>query len=360
MQRQVFVKTSKKSNISDSYDELHLESEVSFATLFQTETERTWMRIVGAIDVGSNAIRLAIGSVSPHGDIKILKKVREPVRLGQDVFSKGFISEKTIEKAIEAFQRFRSLLKENDVQRFKAVATSAAREAKNGNEFVKAVYQKTGLKIDIIDGKREGELIYSAVDHHVNLSNKNALLVDIGGGSVELTVARMGKLKATQTFPLGTVRLLSMIEEQNLKEKQLLPLIRGLFEPAKDFLAEALKAGPFDVCVGTGGNFECLGKLRVAILDRTSIYSMTHTELQDLVTHLSDMSVKERIQFLRLKPDRADVVVPAAMVASEVMRLGKIEMLSVPFVGLRDGILAEVASELEKKNGASSSRGWVP
>ena len=299
---------------------------------------------LAAIDVGSNAIRLVIGELDRHGDIRILKKVREPVRLGKDVFAGGEISAKTREKALESFKKFRELMREHGVDRAKAVATSALREARDRESFIQEIKRSTGINIEIIDGLEEGRLIFSAVSDRVDLDEKVSLLIDIGGGSIELTVADHGKPVSTQTFKLGTVRLLQILEERGLKEKNLRGVISELCAPARTFLAGHRKRLHFDQAIGTGGNFECLGKLRVALLQRNSIFSMNRAELEQVVKHLESMSVKERIQFLRLRPDRADVVVPAALVTLAVMEAADVDVLQVPYVGLRDGILSELSA----------------
>ena len=301
------------------------------------------METIAAIDIGSNAIRLVIGRVDEHGDLKILKKLREPVRLGKDAFKEGALSVKTVAKAMQAFKKFSALLKAEGVSRYRAVGTAALREAKNREIFVQQARTASGLRIEVIDGAEEARLIYSAVSHRVNLLDKTALLIDIGGGSIELTLSAAGAIRATQTFKLGAVRLLQLMEDRRWKERQLREHLGRAMSDVEAFLAEALRDEELDLCIGTGGNFECLGKLRVALLHRNSIFSMTRDELGQLVEHLLGMSVKERIQFLRLRPDRADVVVPAAMVTQEAMRMARAEILFIPYVGLRDGIMAEIA-----------------
>lgn len=302
------------------------------------------MQKLGAIDIGSNAIRLVIGEIDDHGDIRIVKKMREAVRLGADVFKGGEVSPKTREKAIETFIKFRDLLKSHGVQKSKAIATSALREANDRDSFIREVEAKSGIQINVIDGIEEGRLIFSAVAHRMDLDDNVALLIDIGGGSVELSVSDHGHVRSSQTFKLGTVRLLQMLEEKNLKEKHLSFLIETQFAAVQEFLDKELKGLHVDFAVGTGGNFECLGKLRVALLHKNSIYSMTREELSQLVEHLQTMSVKERIQFLRLRADRADVVVPAALVTQAVMKAAGTDVLMVPYVGLRDGILADLGA----------------
>jgi exopolyphosphatase/guanosine-5'-triphosphate,3'-diphosphate pyrophosphatase len=303
------------------------------------------MERLAAVDIGSNAIRLVIGQIDKHGDISVVKKFREPVRLGQDVFSSGEISGKTREKALAAFVRFRDRIKEGQIKHVKAVATSALREAKNRDEFVAEVKAASGIEIDVIDGVEEGRLVYSAVAHRVNLNDKVALLIDIGGGSVELTVVDHGARKATQSFKLGTVRILQLIEQRGIKETNLQPLIEELMAPAREFIAKQIEKWHIDVAIGTGGNFETLGKLRVALLHKNSIFSMSPDEVGELTAHLETMTVKERIQFLRLRPDRADVIIPAAHLTQAIMKAAQTDVLVIPYVGLRDGILTEMGAK---------------
>lgn len=299
-----------------------------------------------AIDVGSNAIRLVIGERDLHGDMKVLKKVREPVRLGKDVFASGLISDKARQKMIGAFSRFNEMIKTQGVQHARAVATSALREAQNAETIIQEVRRATGVTIDVIDGIEEGRLIFSAVAHRVDLHEKISLLIDIGGGSVELTIADHGRPLGSQTFKLGTVRLLQLLEERNLKERHLRSVIGDTLQPVEKFIRGTLKGRQIDHAVGTGGNFECLGKLRVALLQKSSIFSMTRLELGELVRHLESMTVKERVQFLRLRPDRADVIIPAALVTDAILTLAEVDVLTIPYVGLRDGILTDLAQKV--------------
>jgi exopolyphosphatase/guanosine-5'-triphosphate,3'-diphosphate pyrophosphatase len=297
-----------------------------------------------AIDVGSNAIRLVIGEQDSHGDVKVLKKLREPVRLGKDVFANGSISEKSREQIVRSFLKFREMIEAYEVNLTRAVATSAVRECRDNDLLVEQIRRSTNIQIEVIDGLEEGNLIFSAVSHRVDLHEKVSLLIDIGGGSVELTIADHGKPIACQSFRLGTVRLLQRLQDRGLKEKHLRSLIEEDMGAVRDFLRFSLKGLHIDQAIGTGGNFECLGKLRVALLQRSSIFSMTRDELGRLVEHLESMTMKERIQFLRLRPDRADVVIPAALVSKAVMDCGEIDLLNIPYVGLRDGILNDLAT----------------
>lgn len=297
---------------------------------------------LAAIDVGSNAIRLVIGEIDQNGEIKVLKKFRESVRLGKDTFSGGIITKKSIERTVETFIKFRRFIKEHDVLQIRAVGTSALREARNRDILIAEVQKISGIQLKVIDGLEEGQLIFSAVSQRVDLVGAKSVLIDIGGGSVEVSIADGKKITASRSFPLGTVRLLEALEAKGLKEKHLPNLIESSMRPVRSYLKENLKAQSVDFAIGTGGNFECLGKLRVALLSKTSIYSMSFDELHELTEHLASMTVKERIQFLRLKNDRADVIVPAALVTLAIMESIPTDTLNVPFVGLRDGLLASM------------------
>ncbi len=304
------------------------------------------MQTIAAIDIGSNAIRLVVAKVNAQSEIRLIKKFREPVRLGEDVFSQGAISAKTVEKAVRAFQNFRQFMKDQNVAYAKAVATSAVREATNRDEFVKKIKDTTGIQIEIIDGREEARLIYSAVASKVDLQMQNSVLIDIGGGSVELTVTDHQTIVASESFRLGTVRLLNLLKERKLKEKQIKSVFLEHFPPIQKFLEIHTKDCKITSAIGTGGNFECLGKLRVALLNKTSVHSMTFMELHQIYEHLLSMSVRERIKFLRLRPDRADVIVPAALLAQEIMAATPVHTLMVPYVGLRDGILTELSHQI--------------
>lgn len=304
------------------------------------------MSQIAAIDIGSNALRLVIGSFDSHRDIHISKKFREPVRLGQDVFADGIISKKTTQAAIESFIHFKRIIEQNNVTHMRAIATSALREAKNRKEFIDEVEKKAGILIKCIDGEEEARLIYRAIDQKLKLRDRNAVIIDIGGGSVEVIISIDGKVRGMQSFKIGTVRLLQMMQERQIKEKDIQILLNEKLIEVRKFVNDTVKNRKIDLCVGTGGNFECLGKLRVALLNKTSIYSMSSHELEELQIHLMGMTIKERIQFLRIKSDRADVIVPASLLGLMIMNFTGCELLSVPFVGLRDGVLLELIESL--------------
>src|ERR1051326_3152484 len=172
------------------------------------------MPTIASIDVGSNAIRLAVANVDSNGEYRTVYNERAPVRLGQDVFTKGLISTHTIDRMLEAFGEFRKKLDDHAVTHVKAVATSALREATNRDLALKAVQKATGIEVAVIGGEEEARLIHLAAKTAVNLKNKVALLVDIGGGSVEVVLADDSAVLCTESYAMGSVRLLKILDER--------------------------------------------------------------------------------------------------------------------------------------------------
>ena len=212
---------------------------------------------LAAIDIGSNAIRMVVAEHSPQGLI-LLKKFRFPIRLGADVFEKGQISAKNLKLSARTFKKFKELTVKYKVTKLQAVGTSALREAKNQKAFVELIRRKSNIRIDVIDGVEEARLIHLAVKREVNLENAQALLIDIGGGSVELTFSDDSLMTATQSFPFGTVRTLDLMKRKKLNEAQLSTVMGEYMEPLSHFLHSQTPGHSLDFAVGTGGNLETL------------------------------------------------------------------------------------------------------
>lgn len=300
--------------------------------------------MISAIDIGSNAIRMIIGHVQ-NGNIHVFKKFRAPVRLGADVFKDGYVSASTLKKAEEAFSNFSDLNHKYKVKACRAVATSACREAKNKQEFVNQIFEKTKIRVEVIDGKTEAELIFKAVQGEVNLNGKNLILIDIGGGSVEVTHCKNNILISSQSFPLGTVRLLDELRRKKMNESQLKIILGDHLSPLHNFIEKNIAHEKFDFAIGTGGNIECMARLKLELLKKTPNTYCTLNELMQISDRLTAITVKDRIEKLHLREDRADVIVPATLVAKIIMRQTCAHKLLIPCVGLRDGILRSMASK---------------
>jgi len=299
-----------------------------------------------SIDVGSNAMRLAIGFLDHNKKLHLVEDMREPVRLGQDVFTLGIISKETTQKAVEAFLRFKDLTHQHQVVITRAVATSAVREAKNREEFVARILETTGIELRPITGEEEALLVYLAVSKKIPLENKTAMLIDIGGGSVELTLAREAKILATDSFKMGAVRLLQVLEQKKVGEKRFNQMVQEYVESASKRFDQKLAGQRINICVGTGGNLDALLALKSQILHKSGSLFVTLPELHSILHRIQGLTYHDRVTRLGLRPDRADVILPAATVLQKVMEVGKISRIYIPNVGVKEGLLIEMVTEL--------------
>lgn len=305
---------------------------------------------IAAVDVGSNAMRMAIGEVDERWQVQVIENVRLPVRLGGDVFGTGVLQSRTIRQTEEAFLRFKHLAETHGVQRLRAVATSAAREAANGSLLIDRVRRTSGIELEIISGEEEARLIHRAVIHALGSKKKRTLLlIDIGGGSVEVTVSNGQSILSTESYNIGTVRLLEKLDDVKKSRQSFGKLVREYAEAARYRIERDLGDEKIQVCAGTGGNVEEIGHLRQKLFKGESDRLITLPELEKLIERLGAMSVAERIHKLDLRPDRADVILPAAIVLHMVAKEAGIKQIVIPNVGLKDGILLDLADELAKK-----------
>ncbi|HSL45371.1 MAG TPA: Ppx/GppA phosphatase family protein [Anaerolineales bacterium] len=303
---------------------------------------------ISAIDVGSNAMRMAIGEVDETWRVKTIENIRLPVRLGQDVFSKGYVEEKTIQQTEEAFLRFKQMAENFNIRHLRAVATSAAREATNSDLLLDRVYRTSGIEIEIISGEEEARLIHLAVAHELDLTNKRTLLIDIGGGSVEVTISTGRNIIFTDSYNMGTVRLLEKLNGNNKTKYLFGNLVREYTEAARYRLERDLGDEKVQLCVGTGGNVEEIGRLRQKMLKADSEHFVTLEELKELIEQLDVMTYEERMNKLKLRADRADVILPAAIVLHLIAREAGVKQIAIPKVGLKDGILLDISEDLSK------------
>ncbi len=296
----------------------------------------------GAIDLGSNALRLAVGRFSSDGTYEILATHREAVRLGQDVFRTRRITPARMDQGVAGFLAFEKILRKHKVKTVRAVATSAMRDATNGATFIERVARATGIRIEIISGDEEARLIQQAVSSVMNINAGTKLLVDIGGGSVELSLLHRGKVLFADSVPMGTVRLLEMLRGRKQPERMLKRLIRQYGQGIRRQLKRRIGSAKVGCAIGTGGNVETLGDLRKHLLGEPSGALIRRSELRQIMDEMQSMSVSERIEHLHLRPDRADVIVPATALLLGILQEAGTPLLKIPGVGLREGILIDM------------------
>jgi exopolyphosphatase/guanosine-5'-triphosphate,3'-diphosphate pyrophosphatase len=297
---------------------------------------------LAAIDVGSNAMRLAIGKTRKNGKVKVIETAREPVRLGWDAFSQGRFSPEIVDRTVEAFRRFSESIRKSGVQQTAAVATSAVREAQNGLELTHRVRQETGIDVSVITGVEEARLVHLAVSKKLDISKGDALLVDIGGGSVELAITSGGLLVESRSYDLGTVRMLHVLSGED-GAGRFAGLVEEVASEARDWISGVLGHHLIGVFIGTGGNVETIGDLsgrRAGKLATSYAYlgDIDRTRLE-----LEALGFEGRRRELGLKQDRADVIYPATVVIQSLMNVVWAATLTIPRVGLREGVLVDLS-----------------
>jgi exopolyphosphatase / guanosine-5'-triphosphate,3'-diphosphate pyrophosphatase len=307
------------------------------------------MPTLAAIDIGSNALRLMIAGAERQGQLTMRTTTREPVRLGQDVFSSGVIGEANQQRLVAAMRRFAEEIDRANVRWTRAVATSAMREARNASTCVEQVSQETGIRIDVIGTEEEARLIHLAVASRLDLGKRLALLIDIGGGSTEITLSEDGNILSTASYSMGAVRLLQLMEGRSKGDRN--QLVREYVDAMQRRIKKDIGDREIDLLAGTGGNIESLGDLSKELLGRTRDDALSVDDLEELVKELQNLSVDERISRFRLRPDRADVIVPAAIVLQRIAKIAGVKELHIPRVGLKDGVLFDMAEELFGEGG---------
>lgn len=284
---------------------------------------------LAGIDIGSNAIRLLVANVIT--DTKIdqpsFKKsalVRVPIRLGEDSFIKGKISDENKNRMIKAMKAFKLLMDVHGVKKYYACATSAMRDASNGKDIVEQISKEAAININIINGKKEAAIIFSTDLSAIIENDKSYLYIDVGGGSTEITIFSNGKIINSKSFKIGTVRLLN-------KQKSFKPI----WDDMECWILENTKLLKKPILIGSGGNinklFKLSGKLPGKPLSYIYIKSQYH--------FLKKMTYSERIRELDLNPDRADVIIPATKIYLNAMKWSGGKKIYVPKIGLADGIV---------------------
>lgn len=300
---------------------------------------------LAAIDIGSNAIRFGAGTVNAHGKLTMLATAREPIRLGADVFRDGRISPRLRKQTVEALKQFKKLAHEHEVSTIRAVATSAFRDAENQEAVVQEIEESTQIRVEVIDGSEEAQLIQRAVRHSVPLTREVALLIDIGGGSVEISVVVEGVVVFSDSVRAGAVRLLQFLNEKKPSLRVFERFVSQYTYGVTKQVERELKLQPITLCVGTGGNIEALGELAVSTLGARSRERLSLQHLSKLIDMLSGMSTAERIEQFALRPDRADVIVPAAVVLHQVAKSSGASSITIPRVGVREGVILSMETE---------------
>jgi exopolyphosphatase/guanosine-5'-triphosphate,3'-diphosphate pyrophosphatase len=280
-----------------------------------------------AIDVGSNAVRLLLSRVDYGGVEPIYEKitlVRMPIRLGEDAFVHNNISQEKVSRLVSTMIAFKHLMDAYEPIDFMACATSAMREADNSDEIVSIIKKKSGIDLKVISGRKEAKIIYSnRIEKIVGSSDSTYLHIDVGGGSTEVILFKGDEVFAYRSFNIGTIRILEGI------------VTKEDWNEMKQWVKKITRKHKPDNAIGSGGNINKLFRMS----GRKDGTLLQDTDIRSLNTYLKGFTLEQRITKLGLRPDRADVIVPASKIYYSVMKWGNVTHMHVPQLGLAEGII---------------------
>lgn len=292
--------------------------------------------LLSAIDIGSNAVRLFFSNVFEKDGQIIVEKaslMRIPIRLGEDVFVKNKISEKKIQNLIKTMQAFKLLIEVNNPDAYRAYATSAMREARNSKDVIDRIAKISKIKIEIIDGVQEAQIVGAIQNLDMVSEYKYSLFIDVGGGSTELSLMSKKGVVESTSFKIGTVRMLN----EKVKKSE--------WSDMKNWLLQYKNEFKDILCVGAGGNINKIAKLFGRVPEKT----LPFNNLEYALSHLKRFTLQERIELMGLRPDRADVIIPAAEIFYFIMKTMDAGLLLVPKIGLSDGMVSLLYREIKDK-----------
>ncbi len=312
---------------------------------------------VAAIDVGSNAIRYIVAAVSDSGAYVVLESERLAVRLGRDVFTRERrLTEPTMRAGVLALTQIRRRIDDLGIAHYRAAATSAVRESRNGGEFVERIRRESGIHLETISGSEEARLVWIAVKERLDLGDQRWLTMDLGGGSVEISVVSAQGIHWSESHTLGSVRLLQALEEDRVgvdrtDYAELLARYAHVLK-APHAISEWKPSGT----IATGGNIESLAWLAGAKPDAKGVSRLAVADLRKIIGQLGALSYDERVERLGLRVDRADVILPAAVVYDRIAELASADEIIVPVVGVKEGLVLDLADELRNFSAHSDRR----
>jgi exopolyphosphatase/guanosine-5'-triphosphate,3'-diphosphate pyrophosphatase len=313
---------------------------------------------LAAIDIGTNSIRLIVAEVEPDGRYRVLDEEREMTRLGHSLFTRGRLASEPMERSLAALTKLKVIADGFMVAELRAVATSAVREASNGRAFCQEVRRRCGLRVEIISGEEEAQFALRSAMRHFDLAGRSVAIVDIGGGSMEVTLTAGGVVDEVLTLPLGAVRLTERYDTAGgLSPKRWRKLRRGIDR----VLDETLRKPPFhpEIMIGSGGTFTNLGEM--AQLEREGTaraiqgYAISRGEVVHLLQRLRATPLAERREIPGLNPNRADIIVAGAAAVARLAKRLDTQQILVNTGGLRDGLLLTMIADRRPKGGGESA-----
>lgn len=306
---------------------------------------------IGVVDMGSNAIRiLAAEFIAPHTWTTLVSD-RVPIRLGSSVFETGEIDEESVEAAVTVMERFRDVLDQFDIRHYRAVATSAVRESDNRRQLVALVRKRTGLKLEVISGAEEARLVYWAAKSRLSLGDEPWILADLGGGSLEIALVDGNGIRTIESLGIGSVRLLAEFEgEGKASGPERVRILLDEYVAGLRFgdLEDDIEVKGY---IATGGNMDELARLAGADPDENGVSVVPLEALEEIIEKLAGLTVEERIEQFELAENRADVILPAAMVYARLAKRFGQSRIHVPHAGVKEGVMIDLVEDLTARAG---------
>ena len=304
---------------------------------------------LGAIDVGTNTIRLIVAEVQGDGTYRILDEDREMVRLGEKLDRTGRLSDQAIERALAAIGKMKAIADGFEVTELRAIATSAVREATNGLAFRREVMRRHKVQIEVISGEEEAELAFRSAARHFNLEGRSTAVVDIGGGSVEVILSAGTAIDQVHSLPLGAVRVTErLVRSDPLKQKHWKAMRKEIDRRIRETISRPSHRA--EIMVGSGGSFTALAHMakwqREGRHGSVQGYVLTPAEVIHLLDRLREAPIEVRRQIPGLSPDRADIIVAGATVIARLAKRLDTQQIMVNEGGIRDGLLLTMITEL--------------
>jgi exopolyphosphatase/guanosine-5'-triphosphate,3'-diphosphate pyrophosphatase len=307
---------------------------------------------LGAIDIGSNSVRLLVAEALRGSNYRILDEEREPTRLGRSVSSKGQLDDESMERTISALRTFKQIAAGYQVTTLRTIATCAVRESRNGPEFCRRVREQVGLDVEVISGEREARLAFASVQHAFDLASKNVIVADIGGGSTELVFATGNLIESIFSTPLGAVRLTEQFGiGDGVEEPDFARGLARLEEEVNTCLKKRTTRPLFapHFLVGCGGTFTTLAELMMAAKREVDIpvagYRVSQAEIRHLLDRLAKMPLRGRRNMPGMTPDRADIIVAGLTIIDALLKRFRVNTVVVHTRGVRDGLVREMIEE---------------
>jgi len=302
------------------------------------------MPTFAAVDIGSNSVRLKIAKTA-RGRLQTLHEDREVTRLGESVFANRMLDPQAMSTTMQVLQRFHRAAQEHAVDRVRVVATSALRDANNSRALVDWVRTATGWRVEVISGLEEGRLIHLGILSHAHIAHSRALLIDLGGGSCELTLSNDGHIEDMVSLPIGAVRLTQTFVHHDPPKKKELEQMRGIIQREISRTRKRITHARLQISIATSGTPAALASLHASKNNDSKPLTVPQAAVVKWMTELSRRNLAQRSALPGIGPRRAEIIVAGSMVFAELMRLCNLPSFRYLPLGLRDGLLAQMMAD---------------